>query len=175
MRVLKWILLVTGALVVVFLVGAALITPTYRVERSTTINAPPAKVYALIADPKAWTRWTVWNQREPDMKMAFSGAPSGQGAKWEWEGKDGKGSMEFTGAVPDKSVTYRLGFVEMNMFSTGSLTLAPEGNGTRISWTNEGDMGRNPMMRWFAPFMDRMMGPDFEGGLANLKSMAEKS
>jgi uncharacterized protein YndB with AHSA1/START domain len=144
------------------------------VERSTVINAPAPKVYALIADPKAWVRWTVWNQREPGMKMAFSGAAAGQGAKWEWEGKDGRGSMEFTGAQPDESIAYRLGFVEMNMFSTGVLTLAPQGQATRISWTNVGDMGRNPMMRWFAPFMDRMMGPDFEAGLANLKALAEK-
>lgn len=174
MRVLKWILIVFGGLAAVFLVGAALISPTYRVERTTTINAPAAKVYALISDPKAWTRWTVWNQREPNMKMAFSGAPSGQGAKWEWEGKDGKGNMEFTAAEPDKSITYRLGFVEMNMFSTGALTLTPQGNATRVSWTNEGNVGKNPMMRWFVPFMDSMMGPDFEGGLANLKTLAEK-
>ena len=174
MKVVKWILIVVGGLAAIFFVGAALITPTYKVERSTVINAPAPKIYALISDPKAWTRWTVWNQREPNMKMAFSGAPAGQGARWEWEGKDGKGNMEFTGAVPDKSVTYRLGFVEMNMFSTGALTLTPQGNATRVSWTNEGDMGRNPMMRWFAPFMDKMMGPDFEAGLAKLKALAEK-
>jgi uncharacterized protein YndB with AHSA1/START domain len=174
MKVAKWIAIVVGTLVAVFFVGAALIDPKYRVERSAVVNAPAPKVYALISDPKAWVRWTVWNQREPDMKMAFSGAPAGQGAKWEWEGKDGKGSMEFTAAQPDKSITYRLGFVEMNMFSTGNLTLTPEAGGTRVSWTNEGDMGRNPMMRWFAPFMDSMMGPDFDAGLKNLKALAEK-
>lgn len=174
MKILKRILTIVAALAVVFFAGAILIPPTYRVERVATIDAPAAKVYPLIAEPKAWQRWTVWNQREPGMKVAFSGAAAGQGAKWEWEGKDGKGSMEFTAAVPDRSITYRLGFVEMNMYSTGALTLVPEGNGTRISWTNEGDVGGNPMMRWFVPFMDRMMGPDFEGGLANLKALAEK-
>lgn len=174
MKIAKWIAVVVGLLVAVFFIGAALITPSYKVERNTVIKAPAPKVYALVSDPRAWVRWTVWNQREPDMKMAFSGAPSGQGAKWEWEGKDGKGDMEFTAAEPGKSITYRLGFVEMNMVSTGSLTLSPQGDGTRVSWTNEGDMGKSPMMRWFAPFMDRMMGPDFEGGLANLKALAEK-
>jgi len=175
MKIVKWILGIVGFLVAVFLIGAVMITPTYKVERSTVINAPAPKVYGLISDPKAWVRWTVWNQREPYMKMAFTGAPAGQGAKWEWEGKDGKGNMEFTAAVYDKSITYRLGFVEMNMVSTGALTLSPQGNATRISWTNEGDVGKNPMMRWFVPFMDKMMGPDFEGGLANLKALAEKS
>lgn len=175
MKAVKWILAVAGGLVAVFFVGAALIDPKYRVERAATINAPASKIYPLIAEPRSWTRWTVWNQREPNMKLAFSGPPSGLGAKWEWEGKDGKGNMEFTAAEPDNSIAYRLGFVEMNMFSTGALTLTPQGNATRVSWTNQGDMGRNPMARWFAPFMDSMMGPDFEAGLANLKALAEKS
>jgi len=183
MKIAKWLLVVAGVLVAVFLVGAALISPTYRVERSATINAPAAKIYPLIAAPNAWTGWTVWNRNEPDMKIAFSGPASGQGAKWEWEGSTSPGfsvsggnrsSMEFTAAEPDKSIRYRLGFVEMNMYSTGALTLTPAGNATRISWTNEGDVGKNPLMRWFAPFMDSMMGPDFEGGLANLKALAEK-
>ena len=174
MRVAKWILIVAGTLVAVFFVGAALLPSTYRVERVATIDAPPAKVYALIAEPKAWTQWTVWNRREPNMKMEFSGAASGQGARWAWEGRDGKGTMEFTAAEPDKSIRYRLGFVEMNMYSTGALTLTPAGSATRVSWTSEGDVGKNPLMRWFVPFMDGMMGPDFEGGLANLKSLAEK-
>jgi uncharacterized protein YndB with AHSA1/START domain len=175
MKLVKWIGIVVGVLVAVFFVGAVFIDPAYRVERTAVINAPAPKIYALIADPKAWVKWTVWNRREPDMKMAFSGAASGQGAKWEWEGKDGRGNMEFTAAVPDRSIAYRLGFVEMNMYSNGALTLAPEGSGTRITWTNEGNVGKNPMMRWFVPFMDSMMGPDFEGGLANLKALAEKS
>ena len=174
MRVVKWILIVVGGLAAIFFVGAALITPTYKVERSTTINAPAAKVYPLVADPRAWKRWAIWDVREPDMKVAYSGAPAGQGAKWEWDSKEGKGSMEFTAAVPGQSLAYRLTFVDMNMVSTGAFTFAPAGDATRVSWTNEGDVGKNPMMRWFVPFLDRMMGPDFEAGLANLKALAEK-
>ena len=175
MKVVKWMAIVAAVLLAVFFGGALLIDPAYRVERVAVINAPAPKVYALISDPKAWVKWTVWNQREPNMKMGFSGAASGQGAKWEWESKDGHGNMEFTGAEPDRQIRYRLGFVEMSMVSTGALTLTPEGNGTRISWTNEGNVGNSPMMRWFVPFMDKMMGPDFEGGLTNLKALAEKT
>lgn len=175
MKAVKWVLIVAAALAVVFFGGAALITPTYKVERSATIGAPAAKVYALVADPRAWKRWAIWDVREPDMKVVYSGAPSGQGAKWAWDSKEGKGSMEFTAAVPDRSLAYRLTFVDMGMVSTGAFTFTPQGNATRVSWTNEGDVGKNPMMRWFAPFLDRMMGPDFEAGLANLKTLAEKS
>ena len=175
MKAIKWIAIVFGGLVAIFLVGAALMPSSYRVERVASINAPPAKIYALVADPKAWKRWSIWDVREPDMKVVYSGAPAGQGAKWAWDSKEGKGSMEFTAAVPDQSLTYRLTFVDMNMVSTGAFTLAPAGNATRISWTNEGDVGKNPMMRWFVPFLDKMMGPDFEAGLANLKALAEKN
>jgi uncharacterized protein YndB with AHSA1/START domain len=174
MKIARRILIVAGVLVAVFLVGAALIPSTYKVERVATINAPAAKIYALIADPRAWTRWSVWNQREPNMKLEFSGPASGQGAKWAWEGKDGKGNMEFVAARPDQSIEYALAFPDMGMSSRGAFTLAPAGNATRVSWTNEGDVGRNALMRWFVPFMDSMMGPDFEGGLANLKALAEK-
>jgi uncharacterized protein YndB with AHSA1/START domain len=175
MKVVKWMLIVVVGLVAVFLVGAMLITPTYKVERGIVINAPAKKIYPLVADPKAWKRWSIWDQREPNMKVAYSGAPAGQGAKWAWESKDGKGSMEFTAAEPDKSLRYLLTFIDMGTTSTGAFTFRPEGNGTRVSWTNEGDMGGNPMMRWFAPFMEKMIGPDFDGGLANLKALAEKS
>ena len=75
---------------------------------------------------------------------------------------------------PATLARYRLTFVDMNMVSTGGLTLSPEGPGTRVSWTNEGDVGNSMMGRWFVPFMDRMMGPDFEDGLRNLKALAEK-
>lgn len=174
MKALRWIAGIAGLLVAVFVVGALLMPSSYRVERSTTIAAPAAKIYPLVAEPRSWPRWTVWNQREPDLRMAFSGPASGKGAKWEWEGKDGKGNMEFTDAQPDRAIRYRLGFPDMGMVSNGAITLAPAGGATRVSWSNEGDVGMNLLGRWFMPFMDGMMGPDFEAGLANLKALAEK-
>ena len=175
MKILKWTLIVVVALAAIVVAGGMLMPSAYKVERSTLVNVPPAKVYPLIADPRSWPKWTVWNKRDPDMKLAFSGAPSGAGAKWAWESKsEGNGNMAFTAAEPDKSVTYALAFPDMGMTSTGQLALAPEANGTRVRWTNAGDVGGNPLMRWFVPFMDSMMGPDFEGGLANLKALAER-
>ena len=175
MKILKWVLIVVVVLAAIVVAGGMLMPSAYKVERSTLVNVPPAKVYPLIAEPRSWPKWTVWNKRDPGMKLVFAGAPSGAGAKWSWESKsEGNGNMEFTAAQPDKSITYALAFPDMGMASTGQLALAPEGNGTRVRWTNAGDVGKNPLMRWFVPFMDSMMGPDFEGGLANLKALAEK-
>jgi uncharacterized protein YndB with AHSA1/START domain len=175
MKVLKWTLGVLGALVVVFLAGAMLIDPKFRIERSATIAAPPERIYPLVAEPRSWPKWTVWNKRDPYMKLTFEGPASGKGAKWAWESKtEGNGHMEFTAAEPDKSITYALAFPDMGMKSGGQVILTPEGNGTRVRWTNEGDLGGNPLSRWFAPFLDGMVGPDYEAGLAGLKALAEK-
>jgi uncharacterized protein YndB with AHSA1/START domain len=175
MKVIKWLLIVI-VIVAVGLVGVGLLLPSkFRVERSTTINAPAEKIYGLVADPKAWGRWTVWNKRDPAMKIAYSGPPSGVGAKWSWESKtEGNGIMEFTRADPPKVVEFNLSFPDMKMTSQGSMVLEPSAASTKVTWSNYGDLGGNPLVRYFGLVMDRMVGPDFEAGLAGLKALAEK-
>jgi uncharacterized protein YndB with AHSA1/START domain len=176
MKFFKWFLIAVVALAVLLVGGGLALPSKFKVERTALINAPAEKVYGLVADPRAWPKWGVWNQRDPNMKMTFSGAASGQGAKWSWESKsEGSGAMEFTRVEPGKLVEYSLSFPDMGMNSRGALTMSAEGGGTRISWTNEGDVGGNPLMHWMTLMMDRMVGPDFEKGLANLKALAEKT
>ena len=94
---------------------------------------------------------------------------------WAWKSEsEGSGEMEFTAAVPNEGITYVLVFRGMGMRSSGQMRLEPVGPGTRVTWTNEGDMGANPVNRYFGLFMDRLVGPDFEGGLKNLKALAEQ-
>ena len=175
MRILKIVVFsVIGIALLAGIIGF-LMPSKYTVSRSIAINAPAEKVYALIRSPLDWPRWTVWNQRDPAMRITYSGPPSGAGARWSWESKtEGAGSMEFTAAEPNRRIEYSLVFPEFDMRSRGALTLLPEGNGTRVTWTAAGDTGANPYMHYFAALMDRMVGPDFEGGLANLKALAEK-
>lgn len=175
MKIFKWFLVaVAGIAVVVVGVGFAL-PSSYMVTRSVQVNVGADKVYALIADPKAWAKWGVWSQRDPAMKTTYSGAPSGAGAKWAWESKsEGSGSMEFTRAEQDKAIEYALSFPDMGMTSKGALVLEPAGGATRVTWTNAGDVGSNPLTHYFAVMMDDLVGPDFEKGLANLKALAEK-
>jgi uncharacterized protein YndB with AHSA1/START domain len=175
MKILKWLLVVVVALAALLLVGGLALSGEFRAVRSTTINAPADKVYALIAAPREWKRWSVWNQRDPAMAITYSGPPTGTGAVWEWKSaSQGDGKMTFTAAEPGRRLAFELYFPDFGTTSTGVLELVPAGAGTQVSWTMNGNMGRNPIYRWMALFMDRMVGPDFEAGLANLKALAEK-
>ncbi len=160
---------------VLALVAVAFLLPrTYRVERSTVINASPAVVFAQFGDLRAWKNWGAWQERDPGMKMTFSEKTTGVGAWSAWESKsEGNGKMTFTAVEPAKSVTYRLEFPDMGMGSEGSMALQPADKGVKVIWVDAGDLGMNPMGRWFGLFVDRMIGPDFEKGLSNLKRLAE--
>ncbi|HEX7465552.1 MAG TPA: SRPBCC family protein [Usitatibacter sp.] len=175
MKIIQWTLAVLGALVLLLVAGGFFIPSTFKVERSTVINAAPRKVYDLVVEPKQWTKWSVWNQRDPNMKITYKGPPFGMGAKWEWVSKtEGNGSMEFTRVEPDRVVEYALFFPDYNMRSAGAITLEPAGASTRVTWSNAGDVGGNPVKHYLTLTMDRMVGPDFAAGLANLKALAEQ-
>jgi uncharacterized protein YndB with AHSA1/START domain len=175
LKILKWLLIVLVGLVLLLLAGGYALSPEFKALRSVTINAPADKVYALLVDPREWKRWTVWNRRDPTMTIAYSGPPSGAGAGWEWKSEsEGDGKMTFTAAEPGKRVAYDLFFPDFGTTSSGDLLLTPDGSGTKVTWTMNGNMGSNPLLRWFALFGDKMVGGDFEAGLANLKALAEK-
>jgi uncharacterized protein YndB with AHSA1/START domain len=174
-KVLKWLAIVIVGLIVLLVIGGYALSPKFKAERSISVNAGADKIYALIADPREWKRWSVWNRRDPGMAITYSGPPSGAGAVWEWKSKsEGDGKMTFSAAEPGKRVAFELYFPDFGTTSTGVLELVPDGQGTKVTWTMNGDMGSNPVYRWMALFMDKMVGPDFEAGLANLKALAEK-
>ena len=176
MKWLKWLLIGVAALLLLFAAVGLALPSQFRVERSVAIRAPAEKVYSLIAAPTEWKRWTVWNRRDPKMRMEYAGPAAGIGARWSWHSQtEGNGEMEFTEAVPGRSLAYRLSFPDLGMQSAGLLLIKPSGDGVRLSWSNEGSLGANPVNRWFGLFMDRLVGPDFEAGLENLKRLAEAS
>ena len=172
---LKWTVIALVTLVLLLFAGGYALSPKFSVTRSTTISAPAEKVYTLVADPREWKRWTVWNQRDPAMQISYSGPPSGTGAAWAWQSKsEGDGKMTFTAAEANRRLAYDLYFPDFGTTSAGALELAAAGAGTQVTWRMNGDMGSNPLFRWLALFGDRMVGPDFEAGLTNLKALAEK-
>lgn len=174
MKILQWTLAIVGALALV-LVGVGFFLPsTFEVRRSIEVRAPADKVYDLVADPRRWSRWSVWQKRDPKMELTFSGPAFGQGAKWAWKSaSEGSGQMEFTKVEPNRRIEYSLFFPDFGTRSAGYFAFEPAGAGTRVTWTNAGDMGGNPLKHYLAVAMDRLVGPDFEAGLAGLKSVAE--
>lgn len=174
MKILKCLIATLLALATLIIAIALLLPNEYAVERSVTINAPAEKIYPLIATPKEWKNWSVWNQRDPAMHMRYSGPASGTGAVWEWQSKSqGNGGMNFIDARAPQKISYQLHFEGMGKPSIGSFTLENQGELTKVSWSMQGTSEGNLMMKLFAPFMDRMLGPDFEAGLNNLKKIAE--
>ncbi|HET7773305.1 MAG TPA: SRPBCC family protein [Burkholderiaceae bacterium] len=174
MKVIKWIVIVIVALAAILVGGGYLLSPKFTVTRSTIIQAPPEAVYALVAAPKEWKRWSVWTARDPAMAIEYSGPESGAGAKWSWKSKSqGDGTMSFTAAEAPKRVAYDLYFPDFGTTSTGELRFEPDGAGTKVTWVMNGDMGNNPLFRWIGLNADSMVGKDFESGLAGLKKVAE--
>lgn len=152
----------------------------YSVVRTVTIDAPPAAIHPSVDTLKEWPKWSAWTtDKYPDMKVTYSGPESGVGAINEFAGESlgGGGKFEVTKSHPDEGIEYKLEFHQGDATypSTGGIKYAPEGKGTKVTWSNEGDLGWNPISRWCGALglMDSAMGPDFEAGLANLKKKVE--
>ena len=170
------IVLVVCLLVIVAL--AATRPDSFAIQRTTTINAPPETVYSLINDYRKWSAWSPWEKLDPNMTRTFSGADSGVGAVYEWSGNSdvGSGRMEIVEANAPSRIAMRLDFLSpMEAHNTTSFDLAPTGNATNVTWSLNGP--QNFMLKLMSVFvnMERMVAPDFERGLANLKAEAEKA
>jgi uncharacterized protein YndB with AHSA1/START domain len=149
----------------------------FRVQRSAAIKAPPDKIYALIVDLHGWQSWSPYEKKDPAMKRTFSGAASGKGAVYEWEGNKnvGTGRMEIIEASAPSKVAIKLDFLKpFEGHHTAEFTMVPSGDNTTVTWAM---YGSSPfMMKVMGIFMnmDSMIGDDFAVSLANLKAVAEK-
>jgi len=145
---------------------------TYVVEREQRIEGPPAAAFDRIVDFRRWRSWSPWEEIDPNLWRGYEGAESGVGARYEWAGnrRAGVGRMEITAVQPDESVTIALEFIKpFKSKSTTEFTLQPDGATTVVRWTMTGP--KTFMTRFMGIFMsmDKMIGPDFEKGLARLK------
>lgn len=152
----------TIAIVVVLLLAAVLIfaafrPDTFRVQRATSIKAPPERIFPLINDFKRWGSWSPYEKKDPNLKRLYGGAAEGQGSTYAWEGDGnvGQGRMEITDASAPGKVAIKLDLTKpLEAHNRVVFTMVPKGEATEV--------------------MDRMVGADFEVGLANLKSVAEQ-
>lgn len=163
--------------VVAVLVLAATRPDTFQVQRSINIQAPPEKIFPLINDLQRFNTWSPYEQKDPQMKRVLSGAASGKGAVYEWDGNSqvGKGRLEITDSSPPSKVTIQLDMLEpMEGHNVVEFTLEPRGNSTSVTWAMQGPMPYISKVICLFINMDRMVGKDFEAGLADLKAVAER-
>jgi carbon monoxide dehydrogenase subunit G len=173
----KTIAIVVVVLIAALLVYAATKPDTFRVERSASIKAPPEKVFALLNDFQRWGAWSPWEKKDPEMKRTFSVVTSGKGAQYAWEGNRdvGQGRMEIADSVSPSKVTIKLDFLKpFEAHNIVEFTLEPKGDSTSVRWAMQGPSPYIAKVMQVFFSMDKMIGKDFEAGLANLKAVAEK-
>ncbi|BCT77894.1 potassium-transporting ATPase subunit F [Sinomonas cyclohexanicum] len=143
----------------------------YTISRSAFIPAPPEAVYPHVVDFHKWTAWSPWEGLDPSMERTYAGADAGVGAQFSWRGnrKAGAGSMQILEAVEPRSIRLRLVFIKpFKAVNPTGFTFEPDHDGTRVTWAMKGE--NKGMAAVFARFMDmdKLVGKDFEKGLANL-------
>jgi hypothetical protein len=150
---------------------------TYTVERSAVMSAPPERIYEQIADFHNWPHWSPWEGLDPDMRRTYSGANSGTSAAYSWSGnrRAGQGRMEIRSASAPSAVDIDLTFEKpFKSRSDTVFTIVQEGpEASRVTWTMTGKKTLVTKVMGVFKSMDAMIGPDFEKGLAQLKSVVE--
>ena len=165
-----------AAIVLVFLIVVALQPAEFRISRSATISAPPPAVFAHVNDLHKWEAWNPWGKIDPAMKRSYDGAPAGVGAITSWLGNSqvGEGRMTITESRPGDLVRIKLEFFKpFKATNTAEFTFRPGGNQTSVTWSMSGT--KNYMMKAVHLFMnmDKMVGGQFEKGLADMKAVVE--
>jgi uncharacterized protein YndB with AHSA1/START domain len=179
---LKTILLVIVVVLLIAVVGvvayAATKPDSFRVQRATTIKAAPDKIFALINDFKAWPQWSPYENKDPDMQRRLSGTDAGKGAVYEWTGDKnvGEGRMEILESAAPTQIVIKLDFLKpFEAHNTATFTLVPQGDTTEVTWAMDGPSPFiTRVMGLFFNF-DKLIGTDFEAGLANLKRVTEQN
>lgn len=170
---LKGLLYLVVLLALVFVVGGFLLPDKTHVERSIAIDRPPGEVHAMLDSYKRFNEWSPWYELEPTAKYVYSGPESGVGASLAWEGaKVGKGSQRIAESVPQQKVVNALDFDGTQ--AVGTFELKAEGDGTRVTWSLDSAHGHNLVSRWFGLVLDKMVGKDYDKGLAKLKRVMEE-
>jgi uncharacterized protein YndB with AHSA1/START domain len=177
MKVLRGLFFLLLVMVALFFVTGLFLPQTAHVERSTTTKASPATVYGLVDGFKRFNEWSPWASLDPATKYTYSGPETGVGARMEWASANpdvGNGSQEVIDVEPGRRVTSKLDF-GMDNPTTSTISLVAEGTGTRVTWTLDTDFSGSLIGRYFGLVLDRMVGPDYEKGLAQLKALAEST
>lgn len=161
---------------VCFAVYVYFLPAKFEVSREITIQASPEVIFPYINHAEKSDAWMPWQESDPQMKTTYSGPAEGVGAASSWisEGPMGEGSSLITESVPNQIVKFKLVYkAPMAMEQDIIFTLTPKDNGTLVHWSVVGQ--NNFIAKFFSLFinLDKMIGTDFEKGLAELKVTAE--
>jgi hypothetical protein len=168
--------LVIAIAIVGFLIYASTRPDTFRVYRTARVNAPPEAIYPLINDYRNWTLWSPYEHRDPALKRTFSGAATGQGAVYAWEGNKnvGSGRMEIVDTSPNKIIIKLDFFTPFKANNIAEFTLEPKGGGTDVTWAMQGPVPFIGKIMHLLIDCDKMCGKDFTAGLESMKAIAER-
>jgi hypothetical protein len=172
-----WKILIALVVIVVGLVAVITLQPArYRVSRSTTIAAPAPVVFAQVNDFHKWSAWSPWEKIDPAMKRTYEGPPAGVGASYAWVGSRevGEGRMTIVESRPSDLIQVKLEFVKpFAGTSVAEFTFKPDGERTLVTWSMTGDKNFIAKAIHLVMSMDRMIGDQFDKGLAAMKTVAE--
>ncbi|MDB4996203.1 MAG: hypothetical protein JWM74_3635 [Myxococcaceae bacterium] len=178
MKLIKKIGIGVGAVVVVFVLVVATRPSAFHIERSITMAAHPESAFAQVNDFHAWPTWSPYEKMDPEMKRSYEGAASGTGAIYMWsgDGKAGEGKMTIEKSDKPSLVAIKLEFTKpFQATNAATFTFVPVAEGTKVTWAMDGQ--NNFVGKAFSLFMDmdKLVGSDFERGLAAMKANAESA
>ncbi len=177
LEIIAIIAIVLVVAIAIILILAATKPDRFSFQRATTVKAPPERIFLLINDFHQWGTWSPYENKDPAMKRSYSGEASGKGAVYAWEGKKnvGSGRMEILDASAPAKIVIKLDFfTPFEGHNTAEFTMLPQGDATNVTWLMHGPLPFMGKIMHVFINMDRMVGKDFEIGLANLKRLTEK-
>jgi hypothetical protein len=176
-EIIAIIAIVLAIAIAIVLILAATKPDTFSVQRATAVRAPPETIFSLINDFHRWGTWSPYENKDPAMKRSYSGADSGKGAVYGWEGNKnvGSGRMEILDASAPSKIVIKLDFfTPFEGHNTAEFTMLPQGDATSVTGLMHGPAPFMSKVMQVFMNMDNMIGKDFEMGLANLKRLTEK-
>jgi len=178
-EIIAIIAVVLAVAIAIVLILAAAKPDTFSVQRAAAVKAPPEKIFSLINDFHRWGTWSPWENKDPAMKRTYSGAESGKGAVYAWDGNKnvGSGRMEILDASSPSKIVIKLDFFKpFEAHNTAEFTMLRQGDTatTNINWVMHGSASFMSKVMQVFMNIDSLVGKDFETGLANLKTLTEK-
>ncbi|MGE0609287.1 MAG: SRPBCC family protein [Pirellulales bacterium] len=174
---LKKVLIAVAVIVLLLVIVIAVQPADFRIARDTIVAAPAEAAFSRVNDFHNWPAWSPWENIDPDLKRTYDGPTAGKGASYAWSGNSdvGEGKMTILESRPDELIRIDLQFIRPFAATNATeFTFEPQGDNTKVTWTMTGKNGFVAKAFGLLMNMDKMVGGDFEKGLASLKQVAEK-